>query len=118
MSLKLIPLIENQFGLVIVTVIVVVLVPPTTTVDGLNDFAIVSGNPCANRDGLHASSRRMAASRSSGVAFPASRRASIDSTPFRLVKAIEWRLEISYTYYTCVEQSPNLQRALGASSTG
>jgi hypothetical protein len=49
------PLTEKAFGLVIVTVIVVVDVPPTTTVEGLNDFDIVSGSVAtAKRVGAHA----------------------------------------------------------------
>jgi hypothetical protein len=40
-SLKLIPLTEDAFGLVIVTVMVVVDVPPVSTVEGLNVFDIV-----------------------------------------------------------------------------
>ena len=49
MSLKLIPLTEAPFGSVIVTVIVVVAAPPTGTVEGLNDFEIVRGNPLGKK---------------------------------------------------------------------
>src|ERR1041385_1712287 len=65
------PLTEAPFGLVIVTVIVVVDVPPTGTVEGLNDFDIVRGNPWARSGGANATR----------VKSTKRRTASIDSAP-------------------------------------
>jgi hypothetical protein len=88
-SLKLIPLTENPFGFVIVTVIVVVLVPPICTVEGLNDFAIVIGTPWAASDEAPANARMIIESLRSVVTFPGSRGTSMDSAPFSFLEAIE-----------------------------
>jgi hypothetical protein len=57
-SLKVIPLTDDAFGLVIVTVIVVVATPPTGTVEGVNDFDIVSAT-CAISEGAQAKMTRV-----------------------------------------------------------
>jgi hypothetical protein len=58
-SLKLMPLTENPFGFVIVTVIVVVDTPPTGTLEGLNVFDIVRGSDCARSGGAHTTAMRI-----------------------------------------------------------
>ena len=83
MSLKEIPLMVDPFGLVIVTVIVVVAVPPTTTVEGLNEFAIVSGSACARAArGMQDSTRKNIKSMGCIAAVPGSRLACMNVAPW------------------------------------